>query len=185
MANLGRSSGIEKETEVGEFDLIVSKTDTKGRITYANSAFQKISGFSEADLLGQPHNFIRHPDMPRAVFYHLWTYISQGEEVFAFVKNRTKSGGYYWVIAHVTPITSLETGAITGYHSSRRRVPKHVRSEVEALYAHLCSVEATISHPKEAALAAHKALMEKIGVKDSIGYTKWIFNMIAKQSLAA
>jgi len=174
-----------KETIVGEFDLLVTKTDAKGRLTYASSAFQKIAELNEEELLGQPHNIIRHPDTPRAIFYHLWTYISKGEEVFAFVKNRTKSGGFYWVLAHVTPITHIKTGEIYGYHSSRRRMPPHVRSGVEELYARLREVEAQFSHPKEAAMEAHKVLLQEIGAQNSIDYTKWLFNLIAQQSLAA
>ncbi|PHS26119.1 MAG: hypothetical protein COA85_06315 [Robiginitomaculum sp.] len=175
----------DKETIVGEFDLLVTKTDAKGRLTYASSAFQKIAELSEEELLGQPHNIIRHPDMPRAIFYHLWTHISKGEEVFAFVKNRTKSGGYYWVLAHVTPITKIESGEIYGYHSSRRRMPSNVRSEVEALYARLREVEARFDHPKKAAIEGHKALLQEIGACNSVEYTKWLFNMIAQKSLAA
>jgi PAS domain S-box-containing protein len=185
MNNIGHQSTNNRETIVGEFDLLVTKTDKKGRLTYTSKAFQRIAELTEAEMLGQPHNIIRHPDMPRAVFYHLWTYINKGEEVFAFVKNRTKSGGFYWVLAHVTPITSMDTGETYGYHSSRRRMPPHVRSDVEALYENLRKVEAGISHPKEAAIAAHKALFEKIGAQSSIDYTKWLFNLVAQQSLAA
>jgi PAS domain S-box-containing protein len=175
----------DKETIVGEFDLLVTKTDAKGRLTYASSAFQKIAELTEEELLGQPHNIIRHPDMPRAIFYHLWSYISKGEEVFAFVKNRTSSGGYYWVLAHVTPITRIESGEIYGYHSSRRRMPNHVRSDVEALYARLRDVEASIDHPKKAAMEAHKVLLQEIGAQSSTDYTKWLFNLIAQKALAA
>ena len=183
--NASSQSINNRETIVGEFDLLVTKTDKKGRLTYASSAFQKIAELSEEELLGKPHNVIRHPDMPRAIFYHLWTYISKGEEVFAFVKNRTKSGGFYWVLAHVTPITSLEDGKVYGYHSSRRRMPAHVRSDVEILYAQLRKIESEISHPKEAAMTAHKVLLEKIGAQNSTDYTKWLFNLVSHNAVAA
>ncbi|PHS24737.1 MAG: hypothetical protein COA84_08680 [Robiginitomaculum sp.] len=185
MNSIGHQSTSYRETVVGEFDLLVTKTDKKGRLTYASKAFQRIAELTEAEMLGQPHNIIRHPDMPRAIFYHLWTYISKGEEVFAFVKNRTNSGGFYWVLAHVTPITSMDTGEIYGYHSSRRRMPSHVRTDVEALYAHLCKIESEIGHPKEAAMAAHKVLLDKIGAQSSTDYTKWLFNLVSQQSIAA
>lgn len=84
---------------------IVSKTDLKGNITYANDLFIEISGYTEKELIGAPHNILRHKDMPRAVFKLLWDKIQKGEEIFAYVKNRAKSGKYYWVHAYVTLFT--------------------------------------------------------------------------------
>ena len=96
-----RPTGKEVFFPAGE--LIVSKTDLKGRITYANSTFCHIAGYSEAELLGQPHSIIRHPDMPRAVFRLVWDTIAAGREIFGYVKNMARSGDHYWVFAHVTP----------------------------------------------------------------------------------
>ena len=101
---------------------IVSKTDTKGRITYANAVFRHIADYSEEELLGAPHSILRHPDMPRCVFKLLWDTISTGNEIFAYVINRAKNGDHYWVFAHVTPSFD-KTGKIISYHSSRR-VPR-------------------------------------------------------------
>jgi PAS domain S-box-containing protein len=80
-----------------EDEIIVSKTDLKGLITYANKTFLDISGFTEEELLGQPHNIIRHPDMPQCVFKLLWKTVAKGDEIFAYVKNMCKNGDHYWV----------------------------------------------------------------------------------------
>jgi PAS domain S-box-containing protein len=110
---------IEKPVPSDRF--IVSKTDTKGIITYANTVFIEISGYSEDELIGANHNIIRHPDMPRTVFKLLWDTIQKGNEIFAYVKNLAKDGSYYWVFAHVTP-TFDRSGKIIGYQSDRRPV---------------------------------------------------------------
>lgn len=112
-----------------EDDFIVSKTDPKGIITYCNPVFIEFSGYSERELLGSQHNIIRHPDMPRAAFKLVWDTIQAGKEVFAYVKNLSKDGGYYWVFAHVTPDFGPQ-GGIVGY-TSVRRCPR--RSAVEAI----------------------------------------------------
>jgi PAS domain S-box-containing protein len=108
-----------KERFFDDDDIIVSKTDLKGRITYANQIFLDIADYTEAEVLGQPHSMIRHPDMPRSIFKALWDTVQGGKEIFAYVINRTKHGDHYWVYAHVTP--SLDsTGKTIGYHSNRR-----------------------------------------------------------------
>lgn len=82
--------------------LITSKTDLKGNIIYANNDFLKYAGCEVSELLLQPHNIVRHEDMPRTVFKCLWDYIQNGKEIFAFVKNKAKDGRYYWIFANVT-----------------------------------------------------------------------------------
>ena len=98
-----RITPTNEEKVMREGDLIVSKTDIKGRITYGNRTFNEFSGFTENELLGTQHNIIRHPDMPRAVFKLLWDRLQAGQEVFAFVKNISKDGSFYSVLANVTP----------------------------------------------------------------------------------
>ncbi len=118
MANKVTPTNHEKVMR--EDDFIVSKTDTKGIITYGNQIFIEFSGYSEAELLGAPHSIIRHPDMPRAVFKLLWDTISQGKEIFAYVKNMAKDGSFYWVFTNVTPSYDAK-GNIIGYYSVRRK----------------------------------------------------------------
>lgn len=118
-----------REQVMREGDFIVSKTDLKGQITYGNRIFIEFSGFSEEELLGAPHNLIRHPDMPRGVFKFLWDTLAQKKECFAYVKNMAKDGSFYWVFANVTPDFD-SNGQVTGYLSVRR-APK--RSAIETL----------------------------------------------------
>lgn len=131
-------TGIERTFQADE--IIVSKTDTTGRIIYANDIFTGISGYSVDEVLGQPHSMIRHPDMPRAVFKLLWERISQGHEIFAYVINRCKNGDHYWVLAHVTPNLDGE-GKIIGYHSCRRIPKRSAVDTISTLYARLRQVE--------------------------------------------
>src|SRR5580704_8741733 len=89
-----------RERTFPEDEIIASKTDVKGVITYANRTFMEVSLYSEEELLGQPHSIVRHPDMPRCVFKLLWDTIQKGDEIFAYVKNMCKNGDFYWVFAH-------------------------------------------------------------------------------------
>nr|BAL57872.1 aerotaxis receptor [uncultured beta proteobacterium] len=120
-------------------ELIVSKTDPKGRITYINRVFMKVSNFTEEDALGVQHNLVRHPDMPRGAFKLLWDTIAQGNEWFGFVKNITKEGHYYWVFANVTP--DVEAGRIVGYFSVRRQAPRAAIRAIEPLYTEMRRIE--------------------------------------------
>ena len=99
-------SGRERRFDADE--IIVSKTDATGRITYVNDVFCRVALYDEAELVGQPHSIIRHPDMPRCVFKLLWDTVERGEEIFAFVKNMAKNGDHYWVLAHVTPTVDAQ-----------------------------------------------------------------------------
>ena len=130
-----------KELTFNENEIIVSKTDLKGIITYGNDLFIKISGYKEQELLGAPHNIIRHKDMPRSVFKLLWTKIAAGDEVNAYVVNKAKSGDYYWVYANVTP--SLDPkGNIIAYYSVRRKPEKKALDIIKPLYKQLIQAEA-------------------------------------------
>ena len=96
---------------------LISTTDTRGIITYCNDAFVQISGFTREELIGQPHNLVRHPEMPVAAFKTMWEYLQNGKPWMGLVKNRCKNGDYYWVHAYVTPIS--ENGKVIGYESVR------------------------------------------------------------------
>ena len=141
-----------------ESELIVSKTDLKGRVTYCNHQFVKICGYSEKEMLGQPHNIIRHPDMPRCVFELMWDTIQNDQEIFAYVVNRCKNGDHYWVNAHITP-SHDETGKIIGYHSNRR-VPDRdkINSAIIPLYKQLLDEENSYSNRKEGMKASRNTL---------------------------
>lgn len=111
---------------------LISRTDTKGRITFVNDAFEKISGFSREELIGQPHNLLRHPDIPEEAFADLWNTLKKGEPWTAVIKNRCKSGDFYWVEANVTPLRDGDQ--ITGYISIRNKPARDAIAAAERLY---------------------------------------------------
>ncbi|TVU88122.1 methyl-accepting chemotaxis protein [Vreelandella titanicae] len=125
----------QREIELKEDDFLVSRTDTKGRITYANPAFIDISGFEHAELIGAPHNLIRHPDMPPAAFENLWQTVKTGETWRGLVKNRCKNGDHYWVNASVTPI--IEDDQVVGYTSVRVQASREAIAQAEQAYAEI------------------------------------------------
>lgn len=114
---------------------LISTTDLKGTITYANDAFVAISGFSREELLGQHHNIVRHPDMPPAAFKTMWQYLQQGKPWMGLVKNRCKNGDFYWVHAYVTPIS--EMGKVVGYESVRVAPDRQLVQHATTLYAQI------------------------------------------------
>lgn len=149
----------QREVFFDRDEIIVSKTDLKGRITYANCVFQRIAGYTERELLGQPHSIIRHPDMPRAAFKLLWDMLLDREEVFAYVKNMTKTGDFYWVFAHVTP-TFDTAGAMVGFHSNRRVPSRGAVDAIASVYAEVLRMEAQHRNGKEALAAGYKHLAD-------------------------
>ena len=155
-------TGIEKTFDSDE--IIVTKTDLQGKITYGNRTFFKLAGYSEKDCIGSQHNIIRHPEMPRCVFKLLWDTLKSGNEIFAYVNNRSKNGDSYWVFAHVTPSFDGSGNAV-GYHSNRRVPNKQVLSQhIIPLYKKLLDVEKTNSSPQagmEAALGAVEDLLKE------------------------
>ncbi len=142
-------------------EIIVSKTDTKGRITYANEVFMRLAFYTEQELLGKAHNIIRHPDMPRCVFRFLWERIQAKHEVFAYVINRSKNGDHYWVFAHVTP-TLNDQGRIIGYHSSRRVPSASALETIKPLYNELLAIERRYHSPRDQWQASLPVLVEKL-----------------------
>jgi len=131
-------TGRERRFSPDEF--IVSKTDAKGIITYANDVFLRIADYTLEEVIGKPHNLIRHPHMPRSVFKLLWHRIKSGNEIFAYVVNRSKNGDHYWVLAHVTPSFDA-SGNVIGYHSNRRLPKPETVALVEPLYRQLRTIE--------------------------------------------
>jgi aerotaxis receptor len=116
-------------------DTLVSTTDLKGRILYCNAAFVSVSGFTKEELLGQPHNLVRHPDMPEEAYRDMWETIGRGLPWSAPVKNRRKDGSYYWVIANVTPL--MDGNAPSGYMSVRTQPTREQVAAAEQLYARM------------------------------------------------
>ncbi len=129
------ASVTQKEVTFPPGKVLISKTDTKGIITYANDAFVAISGYSREELIGKSHNIVRHPDMPPQAFKWLWDTLKAGRPWRGVVKNRCKNGDHYWVRATIAPI--IENGNVTGYLSVRRPPSREQVAEAEALYRKL------------------------------------------------
>lgn len=135
-----RPAPTGRASPFAEDEIIVTKTDPKGRILYANETFLAVSRMTLAEVLGQPHSIVRHPDMPRCIFAMMWKTIGEGGEFFGYVKNMAANGDHYWVFAHVTPSRDA-TGAITGFHSNRRKPDAAQVARIEPLYRRLLAAE--------------------------------------------
>jgi PAS domain S-box-containing protein len=123
-----------------ENDIIVTKTDPTGRIVYANETFLQVSRMPRQAVIGQPHNLVRNPDMPRCIFAMMWKTIQSGGEFFGYIKNLASNGDHYWVFAHVTPSRD-HAGTITGFHSNRRKPDQAQVDRVAPVYARLLEAE--------------------------------------------
>jgi PAS domain S-box-containing protein len=167
-------TGVERTFD--DDQIIVSKTDPSGRLTYANEIFLQLAGMTEAETIGQPHSVIRHPEMPRAVFKLLWDTVSAGNELFAYVVNRSKNGDHYWVLAHVTPSFD-SNGKIVGYHSNRRTADRKVlETVIQPLYKKLLNIEESHANRKDGMNEAYNTLM-KILEDKGVGYDEFIFSL--------
>lgn len=163
-----------KEFKLKPDEIIVSKTCPKGRITYANRPFMVISGYAEPCLQNQPHNIIRHPDMPRGVYYLLWKTLQSGKEFFGYVKNSTACGGFYWVFANVTPDLRTD-GSLAGYFSVRRRPNYEAVAKLEGWYKTMREIEAQTSASK-APEASSQWLLNEVA-KHNIGYNQLMMQL--------
>ncbi|MFW6354315.1 MAG: PAS domain-containing protein [Verrucomicrobiota bacterium] len=170
-----------REISFGEDEIIVSKTDPRGVITYANDVFLRVAGYDKDELLGQPHNCIRHPAMPRCVFQLLWEVVKGGEEIFAYVLNLAKNGDAYWVFAHVTPSFGAG-GEIVGYHSNRRLPHADALQQVRPLYAALLAEEARHGN-KDAGMRAARQMLEDQLARAGLSYGEFVFSLSASTRL--
>lgn len=137
--------------------VIMSKTDYKGVIQFANEYFIEVCGYNQEELIGKPHNIIRHPDMPKIIFQTMWEKLHKGENLYAVVKNLTKDGSYYWVV------TKFETtfdndGNILSHYARRKAVPAKVRESAESIYKTILAIE---KHNPDLAKEAFNEILEK------------------------
>ena len=165
-----RPNPTQTQKKLDKGDFIVSKTDMKGKIIYGNKVFIKFSGYSEEELLGQPHSILRHPDMPKIVFKLLWDRIQNKKEIFAYVKNMCKDGAYYWVFANVTA-TVDENGNIRDFHSVRRKPSEKAMAIIPDLYTQLLSAE------RSGGVDASKKLLDKILDEKGVDYDGFILSI--------
>ena len=159
---------MEVQMKSGEF--IVSKTDLKGKITYGNETFIQMSGYGEEEMLNAPHNILRHEDMPKVVFKLLWERIAEPEGLYAFVKNKTKSGDYYWVFAYVTPSFDPHGNKI-GYYSVRRRPAQKAIAVIEPLYRELLQIE------RQNGVSASQSRLKGLLNEKGVSYDQFIFDL--------
>lgn len=164
-----------REKTFRDDEIIVSKTDTTGRITYANRTFLKVAGYTEEEIIGEQHNIIRHPAMPRCVFKFLWDTIESGEEIFAYVINQCKNGDHYWVFAHVTPSFG-DNGEIIGFHSSRRTADRNAIKQIEQIYALLRAEEERHDDPRRGLDSALGTLVKYLG-DNKVEYDQFVFSL--------
>jgi PAS domain S-box-containing protein len=163
--------------------IIVSKTDRKGRLTYVNELFASVSGYTEAELIGRAHNIIRHPDMPHAIYSLLWERLEAGREMFAYVVNLAGDGTHYWVLGHFTP-TFDAGGQILGYHSTRRTASRRAIAAITTIYADIVRAESAASGTK-AAVAAGRARLDEILAEAGQSYDEWVWALENEQEYAA
>lgn len=155
-------------------EIIVSKTDLAGKITYINEIFERISGFSREEVMGEPHNIIRHPEMPRCIFDLAWETLKQGQEIFAYVVNLCKNGDHYWVLAHMVPSYNPK-GEVVGFHSNRRVPRPDNVNLLKGLYSELLKIEAQ-SDPKQGMTNARTYIDDFLASKN-VGYDEFIFSL--------
>ena len=157
-----------------EDDFLVSRTDLKGKLTYGNQIFIEYSGYSEQELLGQQHNIVRHPDMPRGVFKFLWDTLHQQQECFAYVKNMSRDGSFYWVFANVTPSLDAQ-GRVEGYFSVRRKPKPQALVVVADLYRKMLEEEQRAG--TRDACASSLALLTGLLAQKGVSYESFILSI--------
>ena len=177
MSNV-RSRPTQNEVKLSPHKFIVSKTDAKGKILYANEYFSEVCGYNESELVGSPHNIIRHPDMPKAVFFLLWEHIQNGQNISAVVKNLTKNGDYYWVVTDFEIRRNSITGEINQYVAFRQSVSKKVVKKIEPLYAKMLEIE------KEDGMTASIDYLNGVLKEKQMDYNQYIDKLAKPDGLA-
>jgi len=160
-------SGQERQVKVSE--VISTRTDTHGIIAFANAAFLSVTGYVSDEVLGMPHNMVRHPDVPRAVYAALWLALRNGETFFGITKNRNKVGDHYWTLGYFHPDTKTGSAEIIGYRSTRKGFfDTKLKHELDELYREVRQAEVVHERPDQvkAGLDALKKALKKRGFSD-------------------
>jgi PAS domain S-box-containing protein len=178
MSELQRPVPTRNEIKLDPKRYIVSKTDTTGKIVYGNDYFTEVSGYKESELIGQPHNILRHPDMPKAVFHLMWSYLKNGRNIMAVVKNLAKNGDHYWVTTDFE-IKRDRDGNVRHYIAFRQAAPKQVVKEIEPLYKKLLEIENELG--MEASIEYLNGYLEE----KKMNYDQFIENLAKPKGLSA
>lgn len=168
---------LNEEMKWDKTQVISSKTDPYGTILYMNDAFEAASEYNKIELIGESHNIIRHPDMPKVVFKVLWKNLKAGKNFHAIVKNLTRSGRYYWVITDFT-IDKDEKGKITGYTGRRKALPNSVIEKIEPLYKTLLNIESA-KNEQASELYFEAYLKEEVGKS----YDEFVVDLFESETL--
>lgn len=165
----------QHELSMKSDDFIVSKTNLKGQITYANQIFVQFSGYRQSEIYKHQHKLVRHPEMPKSVFELLWKTIKSGKEFNGYVKNMHKDGSYYWVFANVTPSYDNNQNII-GYYSIRRKPKEKALNVIKPLYNDMLSAEKRTNNTKDAITAGTKILQNTLDQK-GMDYDHFILSL--------
>lgn len=163
-----------EEIRMAEEDFIVSKTDPKGKITYCNEIFIRFSGYEESELITQPHNMIRHPDMPRSLYRFMWKILQTKQEFFGIIKNLSKNGAYYWTYANVTPSFD-ENSTLIGYYSVRRQPSRKIIDLLGPIYQQMIAEEGKHNNNEKAMDASFKVLTDFLA-QQGLEYKEFIYS---------
>jgi len=172
-----RPEPIYHEIKLDPKRYIVSKTDPKGIIEYGNDYFVEISGYSETELIGQPHSVIRHSDMPKTVFKLMWDRINKGQNIMAIVKNMAKDGSFYWVVTEFEPKIDPITNEIISHTAFRKAAPKEAVKTIEPIYAKLLEIEGT------GGMEASEKYLRGFLEEQDITYDEYINNLVGNKGI--
>ena len=172
-------NGNQKEIKLSNILSIYSRTDLRGNITYCNSYFTEVSGYTEQELIGAPHNIIRHPDMPKVIFKLMWARLKENKDILAVVKNRAKNGDYYWVTTLFETKYHPFNKRAEGYLAIRKAAPKKAVEAVIPLYSKLAEIEAT-----SGIKASEEYLLNYLREKDT-DYDTYMKDLVEYKGLGA
>ena len=178
MKRIYRPIPINKEIKFNKKKFIVSKTDIKGNITFVNKNFCDISGYNEEELIGISHNILRHPDMPRAIFFLIWSSLLRGEAVSGVIKNLAKSGKYYWVIADFD-VKKDKDGNIKSLTAFRRSAPQQVIDTIEELYETMLNIE------KRRGIKGSLSYLEAYLEEHNMNYDQFLNDLVTPKGIIA
>ena len=167
----------DNEIKLNPKRYIVSKTDPKGIIEYGNDYFVEISGYTEAELIGQPHSIIRHPDMPKIVFKLMWDRINKAQNIMAVVKNLAKDGSYYWVVTEFEPKIDPITNEILSHTAFRKAAPQKAVETMIPIYQKLIEIE------KEGGMQASEKYLRGFFEEKNITYDEYIDQLVGNRGL--
>ncbi|WP_331774600.1 PAS domain-containing protein [Sulfurospirillum sp. 1612] len=172
-----RPDAIDEEIVLDPSKYIVSKTDPKGIIEYANDYFVEISGYGREELIGTPHNILRHPDMPRIVFKMMWDRIKKSENITALVKNLAKNGKYYWVVTEFETKKDKRTRKIISYTAFRKAAPRDAIEKIIPIYKKLIALE------KIGGMEASEKFLVEFLKENNTTYDEYIDNIVQNKGL--